>query len=101
MERTTHNLHMSQVLGRKLRVDHKLNYKPPKQKDEEGEVVEEDEAERLARANRPGHAYEGQEMANEFNVQQGIDIYAPVKLSKEGKPTLYWVGLFSFLAHNP
>jgi len=80
------NFNGSQVLGRSLRVDHVENYRLPKhlrEKEEgegddgEGEGVNKriDEDGDL----KSGHAYEGKELANSFDINQGHDLFAPVQ----------------------
>ena len=73
------NMTGASLLGRALRVDHKLNYEPPKTKEER-------EAERAAaaagiarpaRAHAPGHAYEKHGVYGEFNVAGGVNLFAP------------------------
>lgn len=68
----------TKVLGRSLRVDHVEKYRLPKH------LLEKEEE--IARTG-PGHAYDGKELANEYNIQQGQDLFAPVKQEvKEVKP---------------
>jgi len=59
--------HFHKLCGRSLRIDHVENYRVPKKKDE-------DETEHDG--NGPGHAYEGQELENEFSILQGQDLFA-------------------------
>ena len=65
------NLIGTTLCGRSLRVDHVENYRLPrhlqKEKDDDVNVA----------AVGPGHAYEGQELANEFSLQRGQDLFAP------------------------
>ena len=69
-------LSLPQLLGRTLRVDHKLSYQPPKKKKEEGASSEEED-ELAVREHTSGHAYEGREMANEYTLERGVDLFAP------------------------
>lgn len=57
------NLVGVEVCGRKIRVDHVENYKVPKEILEKGTAVD------------AGHAYEGQELENQFNLQEGQDLF--------------------------
>lgn len=62
------------ILGRSLRVDHVENYRLPKHVQEkiknDGNVIEENG---LLKA---GHAYEGSELANDFDISKGQDLFA-------------------------
>jgi len=63
------NFNGVKLLGRTLRVDHKLDYNAPKKKKEdrdgtEGPVKYE-----------AGKAYEGKELANEYDIQRGVNVY--------------------------
>jgi hypothetical protein len=58
------------VLGRSVRVDHCETYRLPK------ELLEKQDQENSSRRTNPGHAYEGKDMANEFSIQQGQDLFA-------------------------
>lgn len=55
-----------QILGRSIRVDHVEKYRLPKHLLEKEEAIRTD----------PGHAYEGQELASEFRLDQGQDLFA-------------------------
>lgn len=59
-----------QILGRKIRVDHKDRYSPPKKKDEENDESLGPEA------FEPGHAYKDAELANEFDIHHGVSVFA-------------------------
>jgi septal ring factor EnvC (AmiA/AmiB activator) len=70
-----------QLCGRTLRVDHVENYRLPKH-------LAEQEAEKSSggsdsvimqpiSAVQAGHAYQGTEMASQFTLQQGQDLFAP------------------------
>ena len=56
----------TKVLGRSLRIDHCEKYRLPK------ELLEKEEAGRTD----PGHAYHGKDMANDFSIQAGQDLFA-------------------------
>lgn len=60
------NLTGSKILARSIRVDHVEKYRLPKH------LLEKEEAIRT----NPGHAYEGKEMASEFRLDQGQDLFA-------------------------
>lgn len=60
-----------QLCGRSLRVDHVENYRLPKHIAEK----EERDAAEGAKTNA-GHAYQGQELASQFTLQQGQDLFA-------------------------
>jgi RNA-binding motif X-linked protein 2 len=64
------NLTGSKILGRSIRVDHVEKYRLPKHllEKEEAAVVE----------TGPGHAYHDKELASQYNLQQGHDLFAPV-----------------------
>lgn len=62
------NLTGTKVLGRSLRVDHCEKYRLPK------ELLEKEE--QLAGRTEAGHAYQDKELANQFSVQQGQDLFA-------------------------
>ena len=73
----------TKVLGRSMRVDHCEKYRLPK------ELLEKEEARRTD----PGHAYQGKDMANDFSIEAGQDLFAkpiesrpePLDDSKESK----------------
>ena len=71
-----------QILDRTLRVDHKMSYQPPKkkkEKDDDGNTIAEESEDELAvKEHVAGHAYEGKELANEYSLQRGVDVFAPV-----------------------
>jgi RNA-binding motif X-linked protein 2 len=58
------NLIGVKILDRPLRIDHVENYRLPKHLEEK----------QLA---APGHAYEGQQLANQFTIEKGQDLFAP------------------------
>jgi RNA-binding motif protein, X-linked 2 len=59
-----------QVCGRSIRVDHVENYRLPKH------LLEKEEQLDLINASS-GHAYHGQELASQFTLQHGQDLFAP------------------------
>ncbi|CAM9466497.1 unnamed protein product [Chrysoparadoxa australica] len=82
------NFNGVRILGRTIRVDHVEEYKLPK------DVKERDE-ERMEQAAltgeapppmwKPGHAYEGKELASEHNLHKGVDVFAPAEPEKKPK----------------
>jgi RNA-binding motif protein, X-linked 2 len=72
------NLIGSQILGRSLRVDHVEHYRLPK-KLQEQEQSKREQQEQLGEA---GHAYKGVELENKYNIQKGVDLFAPTTLQK-------------------
>ena len=63
----------TQLCGRSLRVDHVENYRLPKHILEKEEQVNAN----ITKSSATGHAYLGQEFANEFNLERGQDLFAP------------------------
>lgn len=64
------------LLGRTLRVDHKLSYEPPKpKKDKDGTAPAAAEDTGPVRF-QPGHAYAGKELANEYDIAKGVNIFS-------------------------
>jgi len=61
------------ILGRSLRVDHVENYRLPKSLQDKEEELQ---RRLLENKGMQGHAYEGVELANEFNLGQGQDLFA-------------------------
>ena len=60
------------ILGRSLRVDHVEQYRLPKKlQDRENEKDG-----KQAASSGSGHAYEGMEFENKYNIQQGMDLFA-------------------------
>ncbi|KAG7382460.1 hypothetical protein PHYPSEUDO_004847 [Phytophthora pseudosyringae] len=77
------NLNGFKLLDRVLRVDHVLQYKLPKELQEDSDS--EDEGERKQRG-LPGHAYEGKELSSAFDIHKGVDVFAaPEETHKEKK----------------
>ncbi|KAL7495618.1 hypothetical protein ACHAWT_005019 [Skeletonema menzelii] len=80
------NLCGCQVLGRQLRVDHVEKYRLPKHVQEREERDEEVEADNNDNNNNnssaavavaeAGHAYKGQELASEYDIHTGQDLFA-------------------------
>jgi len=66
------------LCGRSLRVDHVENYRLPKHLVEEQKEQGEDAG---AISTKAGHAYEGKELASEFTLHQGQDLFAPAESS--------------------
>ncbi|ETV85888.1 hypothetical protein H257_02429 [Aphanomyces astaci] len=76
------NFNGSTLLERLLRVDHVHKYKLPKElRDKEENVVADHDDELRG---KPGHAYEGKELENKFDIHQGVDVFK-VKMSKHEK----------------
>jgi hypothetical protein len=61
-----------QLCGRSLRVDHVENYRLPKHL-----LEKEEHLELLAKSEMKGLAYHGQELASQFSLQDGLDLFAP------------------------
>ncbi|MGK3743881.1 MAG: RNA-binding motif X-linked protein 2 [Bacillariaceae sp.] len=61
------------VLGRSLRVDHVEQYRLPKK------LQEQEEASKTAEINdgSAGHAYKDMELENNYNIHEGMDLFAP------------------------
>ena len=69
------------ILGRSLRVDHVENYRLPKKLQER----ENEKDEKAAASSGSGHAYEGMEFENKYNIHQGMDLFAaPAQDKKNG-----------------
>lgn len=66
-----------QVCGRSLRIDHVENYRLPKNLAEKEEELAAAAAGGSANRTGPGHAYEGQELANEYTIEHGQDLFTP------------------------
>ena len=75
------NFNGSNILGRSMRVDHVENHELPERlrvKDEGGGDGDFDgHTEEIDVG--PGHAYKGKELANDFGINHGQDLFAPVK----------------------
>jgi len=91
------NFNGTMVLGRSLRVDHVENYRLPKHLREKEERGGDADADDNANANaaeeegqneridqhghlKAGHAYHGKQLANEYDINQGHDLFAPVPI---------------------
>lgn len=82
------NLTGSQVLGRTLRVDHVDKYRLPKHlQEKEDENANNDDDEGAAASSSgvadAGHAYKDQELASEYNIHSGHDLFAAPKDGKQ------------------
>ena len=64
------------VLGRTLRVDHVEQYRLPKKLQENDPNVDGGKP-RIDGSNDSGHAYAGMELENNYNIHQGMDLFAP------------------------
>lgn len=76
------NMNGTELLGKILRVDHKDNYVAPKKSKKELEEMAE-RGEKDDRTYRPGRAYEGKELASEYNITKGVNIFNPNENEKE------------------
>ena len=79
------NLCGVQLLGRSLRVDHVENYRLPKSLQDKEEELQQ---RLLEKGGLEGHAYDGVELANDFSLEQGQDLFAkpaPVKRSENNE----------------
>lgn len=77
-----------QILGRLIRVDHKLDYSPPKPKEKDRDPDFDDvrigstvcepliDLPQAPQAMQPGHAYADKELATEFDIHKGVDVFA-------------------------
>jgi hypothetical protein len=66
-----------QLCGRTLRVDHVENYRLPKHlAEKEAEKNGSDTVQPIS-AVQAGHAYQGTELASQFTLEQGQDLFAP------------------------
>ncbi len=69
------------VLGRSLRVDHVEQYRLPKKLQER----ENEKDGKPVASSGSGHAYEGMEFENKYNIDQGIDLFAaPAQGKRDG-----------------
>eukprot|EP00535_Pseudo-nitzschia_heimii_P012334 CAMPEP_0197197104 /NCGR_PEP_ID=MMETSP1423-20130617/32700_1 /TAXON_ID=476441 /ORGANISM="Pseudo-nitzschia heimii, Strain UNC1101" /LENGTH=229 /DNA_ID=CAMNT_0042650921 /DNA_START=115 /DNA_END=804 /DNA_ORIENTATION=+ len=64
------------VLGRSLRVDHVEQYRLPK-KLQESDADGAGGKTRIDGSGGSGHAYAGTELENNYNIRQGMDLFAP------------------------
>ncbi len=86
------NMNGTEILGRMIRVDHKDRYTAPLKKKEEREAMAE-RGEKEDLSWRAGRAYEGKELANNFNISTGVNVFdksrstfdEPVVSSDEGE----------------
>lgn len=70
------NLTGAKILGRSIRVDHVEQYRLPK------ELLEKEEAERNLGA---GHAYDGVDLKNHYNIHQGQDLFGGPPPAGDGR----------------
>ena len=75
------NLCGCQVLGRQLRVDHVDKYRLPKhvqerEENNEAETADNSNNNSAAAVAEAGHAYKGQELASEYDIHAGQDLFA-------------------------
>jgi hypothetical protein len=71
-----------QLCGRSLRVDHVENYRLPKHL-----LEKEEHLALLAKSKTTGLAYHGQELASQFSLQDGLDLFAPPPSSSTNRTT--------------
>ena len=70
------------ILGRSLRVDHVEQYRLPKKLQER----ENEKDGKPAASSGSGHAYEGMELENKYNIDQGMDLFAaPAQGKRDGR----------------
>lgn len=72
------------LLGRTLRVDHKQLYEAPKKKKAE---IEADPSAAMPARFEPGHAYKGRELASEYTITKGVDLFKPSTSSAAAEET--------------
>lgn len=78
------NLNGFRLLDRVLRVDHVLKYKLPKELQEDSDSEDDEQTERRPRG-LPGHAYEGKELASDFDLHKGVDVFAAPEETKKDR----------------
>nr|CCA23063.1 carbohydratebinding protein putative [Albugo laibachii Nc14] len=78
------NLNGYRLLDRLLRVDHVLKYRLPKESQMKEELLEQGGEDDKMRG-LPGHAYEGVELANGFDINQGQNVFVAPKESRKEK----------------
>ncbi len=79
------NFNGTKILGRPMRVDHVENYRLPKnlrEKEDDDANGERGVSETSEVDAGPGHAYKDKELANDYDINQGHDLFAPVKDAK-------------------
>ena len=72
------NMNGVELLGRTLRVDHKLSYEPPKAKaerDANGRALPAEQR-TVPLPMEAGHAYKAKELASDFNIAHGVNLFA-------------------------
>eukprot|EP01138_Halocafeteria_seosinensis_P003464 gb/GECG01003540.1/.p1 GENE.gb/GECG01003540.1/~~gb/GECG01003540.1/.p1 ORF type:complete len:302 (+),score=51.69 gb/GECG01003540.1/:1-906(+) len=67
------NMNGVEILGRTINVDHKKEYKPPKPK-KKGKT-EQQQQEEMPVEHVAGHAYKDKELANEYDITKGVDVF--------------------------
>ncbi len=73
------------ILGRSMRVDHVENYRLPKKLQEKENEKDGKPAAAIENNGGSGHAYEGMEFENNYNIHQGMDLFAAPKMdNKQG-----------------
>lgn len=73
------------ILGRSLRVDHVEQYRLPKKLQDKQQDSSENGGNTSTSIdkNGSGHAYEGMEFENKYNIHQGMDLFAPPPVGKD------------------
>lgn len=74
------------ILGRSLRVDHVEQYRLPKKlQEQQNDSSEKDRKPPVSIENSggSGHAYEGMELENKYNIHQGMDLFASPQMDKK------------------
>ena len=82
------------LLGRTLRVDHKLDYSPPKAKEDKAKGAGSGGSAAAAGGAAaaaapapigPGHAYAGRELAGAHSIAAGVDVFAQQRASQQAQ----------------
>jgi RNA-binding motif X-linked protein 2 len=76
------NFNGTKLLGRTLRCDHVDQYKLPKEVREKAEQLLDENPDADVRVG-PGHAYQSKELANEYSVEQGLNLWSTVSSSNK------------------
>lgn len=80
------NFNGARLLDRVVRVDHVLKYKLPKELQDKEDADSEDEEEQESKPRGlPGHAYEGKELATEFDLTKGHNVFAAPEESRKDR----------------
>ena len=74
------NMNGVEILGRTISVDHKKEYSPPKPKKDKTKQQQDQE---MPVEHVPGHAYKDKELANEYDINKGIDVFRPQEDDEE------------------